>query len=167
MTLHLLLIRHAKSDWADASLPDHDRPLNPRGRRDAPRMGAWIAARGYTPQEVLCSDARRTRETLSLMLPAWSPAPEVRYHRALYHATPEGMLAVLAGAAAPRVALIGHNPGMGALMARLARRAPDHPRWGDVPTCAVAALSFEAEGWADVGERQGRLDAFAIPADLT
>lgn len=166
MSLHLLLIRHAKSDWSDPRLPDHERPLNPRGRRDAPRMGAWIAAQGHAPQEVLCSDALRTRQTLALMLPLWAPPPEVSYHRALYHATPEAMLAVLEGASAPRVALIGHNPGIGQLMARLARQAPAHPRWGDVPTCAVAALSFDAPDWFAIREGTGRLEAFAVPADL-
>lgn len=166
MTRHLLLIRHAKSDWADPSMPDHARPLNARGRRDAPRMGAWIARQGLAPQEVLCSDAQRTRETLALMLPAWAPAPAVSFHRALYHASAEAMLAVLEGAAAARVALIGHNPGLGELMARLARRAPAHPRWGDVPTCAVAAFRFEVDDWTALREGQGEVAAFAVPADL-
>ena len=166
MTRHLLLIRHAKSDWADPSMPDHARPLNARGRRDAPRMGAWIARQGLAPQEVLCSDAQRTRETLALMLPAWAPAPAVSFHRALYHAGAEAMLAALEGAGAARVALIGHNPGLGELMARLARRAPAHPRWGDVPTCAVAALTFAVDDWTAIREGQGEVAAFAVPADI-
>lgn len=166
MTLTLLLIRHAKSDWGDPSRPDHERPLNARGRRDAPRMGAWIAAQGLVPSEVLCSDAVRTRETLELMLPAWAPPPRLGHRRELYHATPAAMLAVLEEADAPCVALVGHNPGIGELAARLARRAPGHERWDDYPTCAVAALSFEGEDWAALREGSGEVLAFAVPADL-
>ena len=64
MTLRLVLIRHAKSSWDDFSIEDHDRQLNERGRRSAPAIGQWIADRGDIPTEVLCSDAKRTRETL-------------------------------------------------------------------------------------------------------
>jgi phosphohistidine phosphatase len=166
MTLTLLLIRHAKSDWGSPSLSDHERPLNERGRRDAPPMGRWIAERGLMPSEVLCSDATRTRETLDLMLPAWSPAPPVSHRRDLYHATPEAMLAVLAEAEADRVALVAHNPGIGLLAGQLAREAPDHPRWEDYPTCAVAALSFDARHWAELRDGTGNLLAYVIPADL-
>lgn len=164
MALTLLLIRHAKSDWGDPSLPDHDRPLNARGRRDAPRMGRWIAGAGLAPAQALCSDALRTRETLDLMLPEWPVPPQVEHHRALYHAEPEALLAVLEGAQAPGVALVGHNPGIGRLARLLARRAPDHPRWDDYPTAAVAALGFEAASWAEIG--RGEVLAFAVPADL-
>ncbi|TNC65163.1 SixA phosphatase family protein [Rubellimicrobium roseum] len=166
MTLRLLLIRHAKSDWGDPGLPDHERPLNNRGRRDAPRMGRWIVEQGLAPAEVLCSDARRTRETLELMQPEWPSSPPASFRRELYHATPEAMLAVLEEARSDTVALVGHNPGIGALAARLARRAPDHPRWEDYPTASVAALAFEAESWFAISEGRGDVRAFAIPADL-
>lgn len=164
MTLQLLLIRHAKSDWGNPMLPDHERTLNDRGRRDAPHMGAWIAAQGLVPAEVLCSDAVRTRETLDLMLPAWAMSPQVEHRRELYHATPEAMLTVLEEAEADSVALVGHNPGIGELAIRLALQAPDHHRWGDYPTCAVAAFRFEAGTWPEI--RRGEVLAFAIPADL-
>lgn len=162
--MRLLLIRHAKSDWADPGRPDHERPLNGRGRRDAPRMGAWIAERGLAPDEVFCSDALRTRQTLDLMLPLWPAPPRLAHLRTLYHAEPEAMLGVLAGATGKTVALVGHNPGVGTLAGDLAREAPHHPRWDDFPTCAVAAFDLDAEGWADV--RRGAVLAFAIPADL-
>ena len=165
MTLTLLLIRHAKSDW-ETGRPDHERPLNARGRRDATRMGAWVAEKGLAPAEVLCSDAQRTRETLDLLLAAWTPRPEVSHHRALYHAVPEAMLSVLEGAEGTRVALVGHNPGIGHLAQRLARRAPDHPRWADFPTCAVAVLAFQAASWSAIREGTGEVLAFAVPADL-
>lgn len=166
MTLTLLLIRHAKSDHGGPSLPDHERPLSKRGRHDAPRMGRWIAGQGLAPEEVLCSDAVRTRQTLDLMIPEWPEPPRLSHRRELYHAPPEAMLAVLEEAGAERVALVGHNPGIGALAARLAREAPGHPRWDDYPTCATAALGFEGDSWLGIREGRGKVLAFAIPADL-
>lgn len=166
MTLTLLLIRHAKAEPDVPMQPDHERALNARGRHDAPLMGRWIAEHGLTPQEVLCSDAQRTRETLDLMLPEWPEPPRLSHRAALYHATTDAMLRVLAEAESERVALVGHNPGVGALAGFLARQAPPHPRWNDYPTCAVAALAFEAGSWAEVGEGQGRVVAFGVPADL-
>lgn len=163
--LRLVLIRHAKSDHG-AAVPDHERSLNGRGRRDAPRMAAWVAEGGYVPDEVICSDAQRTRETLDLMLPAWSPAPSVRHEADLYHADPESALGVIASARGRTVAVVGHNPGIGLLAAQLAARAPDHPRWVDFPTAAVAVMAFEAEVWDGIEEGAGDLLAFAVPADL-
>ena len=60
-TRRLILLRHAKSDWPD--VPDRDRPLAKRGRRDAPKIGRWLREHGYLPDIVICSDARRTRQT--------------------------------------------------------------------------------------------------------
>lgn len=166
MTLRLLLIRHAKSDWDDPALADHDRPLNKRGRRDAPRMGAWIVRSGHVPELVICSDAARTRETLDLMLGEWPSRPQIVHRHALYHAAPEDMLDLLHGVQATCVALVGHNPGMGQLAGRLARAAPDHPRWPDYPTCAVAVLSFAGADWSELGDGQGEVLGFAVPSDL-
>ncbi len=166
MTRTLLLVRHAKSDWGDPARPDHQRSLNARGQRDAPRMGAWIAERGFVPAEVLCSDAARTQETLALMLPAWGLPPRVEHLRELYHASPEAMLAILDRAEADRVAMVGHNPGIGQLAAHLASRAPGHDRWDDFPTCAAAVLAFEAASWQDIRPRRGEVLGFAVPADL-
>jgi len=166
MTLTLLLIRHAKSEAGAPMQPDHERALNARGRRDAFRMGRWIAEQGLMPEEVLCSDAQRTRETLDLMLPEWPEPPRLSHRGALYHATPDAMLRVLGEATGGRVALVSHNPGIGILADQLAEEAPPHPRWTDFPTCAVAALAFEAGSWTKIAERGGKVLAFGIPADL-
>ncbi len=167
MTLTLVLIRHAKSDWGDPGLPDHERPLNKRGRRDAPRMGRWITEKDLVPTQVFCSDAARTRETLDLMLPHWPEPPRVSHTAELYHATPDAMLQVLARADADRVGLIGHNPGIGGLADYLAREVPAHSRWVDFPTTSVAALRFNLASWAELEEASGVVAAFAVPADLS
>ncbi len=118
------------------------------------------------PEEVLCSDAQRMSETLDLMLPEWPEAPRLAHRHELYHATADEMRRVLEEAETERVALVGHNPGIGALAAQLAREAPAHPRWADYPTCAVTALSFDAESWFAIGEGRGKVLAFGTPADL-
>ncbi len=166
MSLRLILIRHAKSDWATAGLSDHARPLADRGRHDAPRMGAWLKSQGQAPTEVLCSDSRRTKETLALMKPEWDHAPDVRHMPELYSAPPAKLLEALRGARGARVAIVAHNPGIGALAAQLAAEAPEHPKFRRYPTASVTVLEFEAANWADVRPGSGRVLAFAVPADL-
>src|SRR4249919_2827877 len=81
----LVLLRHAKSAWPD--LPDHERPLAGRGRRDAPVMGRWLRAAGHVPDQVLCSTARRARETWRLAQPALKAAPPVSFEDRIYLAS--------------------------------------------------------------------------------
>ena len=162
MTRTLILMRHAKSDWGHAGLADHDRPLNARGTRDAPRMGAWLRGKGHLPDEVLCSTATRTRQTLEglgLSVPA-------RFIPALYHAEPAAMLETLAEATGQTVLMLGHNPGIAAFAAALLDRAPDHPRFDDYPTCATLVARFPIDRWEAVTTGQGAAVDFAIPADL-
>ena len=88
--LTLSLLRHAKSSWSNPTLPDRDRPLATRGVTDAPLMGKAMAERGIDPELVLCSSARRTRDTLALVLPELRVEPKVVYEDALYHASAGG-----------------------------------------------------------------------------
>ena len=114
----LILTRHAKSAWDDPAMADHDRPLNSRGRRAALELGEWLHSRGYEPDEVLCSTAERTRETWARVAAApLEVTPGVAYVEALYHASPDVMLAVLQRATADCVMMIGHNPGISAFAA--------------------------------------------------
>ena len=108
----LILTRHAKSSWDDPLTPDHDRPLNDRGKAAAADLGQWLASRDYVPGEVLCSDALRTRKTFSGIAPALPGAPVLELKPALYHAGPDVMMAVLKHAAADTVMMIGHNPAL-------------------------------------------------------
>ncbi len=110
--LTLSLLRHAKSSWKDTALPDHDRPLNARGTVEAPLMGKAMAEHGLDPDVVLCSTARRTRDTLELVLPELKTEPKVTYEDGLYHGTPAEMLAIVQTVppSASQVLLVGHNP---------------------------------------------------------
>jgi len=173
--LRLILLRHAKSDWADKSLDDHDRPLNTRGRAAAPRIGAYMRERKYIPRLVLCSSAKRTRETLALLLPYFTPAPEVRYLRHLYLAEWRALLGAVREAprAATPLLIVGHNPGMEQLAAELAakpgnaaERARTEKAAEKFSTGALAVFDFAGSDWRGAKPRLGRLADFARPRDL-
>ncbi len=166
MTRTLILIRHAKSDWDDPRLTDHQRALNPRGRRAAPRIGAWLAREGLRPEEALVSDATRTRETWHLIADRLRDAPAPRLIPALYHASPDTMLRHLRDASASVVAMVAHNPGTAALARMLAKTPPAHPDFGRYPTAATTVLGFDAEDWRDIAPGTGQVRAFVTPRDL-
>lgn len=152
----LILTRHAKSDWDDPTLPDHDRPLNARGRRSARALGDWLASRGYDPEEVLCSSARRTCETWERMADSvFETRPALRIEPALYHASPEAMLRILRTASAPTVMMIGHNPGIAAFAAMLPARPPMDPQFRSYPTAATLVVDFQAGAWSEIEPGEG------------
>lgn len=156
----LILIRHAKSDWADPGLGDHDRPLNARGRADAPHMGAWIKAQ-VTPDMALCSTSARTRETWSLMQ-IDSPT---EFTRQLYLPAPETIAQLLRQQTAETIAVISHNMACADFADWLAATPPDHPRFEDYPTSATAI--FQVPAWSKLTSGCGQVQAFATPHDLS
>jgi len=169
--LTLFLFRHAKSSWSDPTLSDRERPLATRGLADAPLMGKAMAERGIDPELVLCSPARRTRDTLDLVLPELRVKPKVIYDDALYHASPEEMLdmvhAVQPGAA--RVMLIGHNPELQSFALDLVGSGPK--RFRDrlrmkYPTAALAVIDFANGPWRNVTVNSGTLSLFLTPREL-
>lgn len=160
----LILMRHAKSSWADAGQRDHDRPLNGRGRRDAPAMGAWLVATGWAPEAALVSTAQRTQETWGLL--GFADAP-MTPRGDLYHAGPEAILAALRQA--PEVATVlflGHQPGIGAAARMLLTSAPEDSEFARYPTAATAVIEFACDGWRQVGWGGGHLAGFATPRRL-
>jgi phosphohistidine phosphatase len=165
---HLVVLRHAKSDWP-AGVADEDRPLGKRGVRDAGAAGRWLADNDARPELVWCSPARRTRETwdaLSANLGAGA-GPEVRFDGRVYEASLDDLLAVVRDtpAACTRVLLVGHNPGVQELVLSLARRGSDDARAlaaAKYPTSALAMLDLAAQ-WADVVPGSGLLSSFAVP----
>ncbi|MFN0114695.1 MAG: SixA phosphatase family protein [Paracoccaceae bacterium] len=161
----LILTRHAKSDWDDPMLDDHDRPLNGRGRRAAAELGEWLHSRGHEPDEVLCSTALRTRETWARV--AATPlevTPAVGFLPGLYHAGPDTMLRALQGATGDVVMMIGHNPGIAAFAAMLPARPPGSADFRRYPTAATLVVDFEAEGWGSVKPGMGSVLDFFVPS---
>jgi phosphohistidine phosphatase len=162
----LILTRHAKSAWDDPLTPDHDRPLNARGQAAAADLGQWLASRGYVPDQVLCSDAERTRKTWAGIAPALPASPVMDLKPALYHAGPEVMLAVLRHATGKVVMLIGHNPGISEFATRIAAHAPANPEFSRYPTGATLVVDFNIDAWADAGFGMGVVDDFIVPREI-
>lgn len=136
----LVLVRHAKSDWGDPGLDDHDRPLNDRGMRDAPALAARLSATGLRPDAVLTSTALRARTTASFFASAFGLEPEPDAD--LYGAPATALLRAAAARRAPTVILVAHDPGMTALAERLTGGAIGH-----MPTCAVATFRWATDDW--------------------
>ncbi|GAA3212543.1 SixA phosphatase family protein [Microbacterium terregens] len=138
--IRLVLVRHAKSDWGDARLDDHDRPLNDRGRRDAPRMARELAETGFRPQIVLSSTALRARTTAEAFGAVFDVA--VNLDPELYGAPARTLLEKAAASAARQLIVVAHDPGMSALAERLSDGGIEH-----MPTCAVATFTWDADDW--------------------
>ena len=168
--MQLLLLRHAKSSWSDPSLPDEDRPLAPRGEQAADRMRDYIAAEGLEPELVLCSSALRARQTLARVLPALGTELQARIEPALYTFEADVLLERLGRMPSDvmSVLLVGHNPAMQDLVARVADRGdalPDVLR--KYPTTGLAEITLGDGTWDSLAERPGELVRFVVPRDLT
>jgi len=139
----LLLLRHAKSSWKHPELSDHDRPLNKRGKQEAPRVGAWLRAQELVPDLIISSTARRARETAEKVAEASGYEGEVELDEALYLADPEDCIAALRDVSDQHacVMVVGHNPGLEMLLETLTR-SDDL-----MPTAAVAQVSLPVERW--------------------
>lgn len=169
--LTLSLLRHAKSSWKNPSLPDRERPLASRGIADAPMMGRAMTERGIDPELVLCSSARRTVDTLALVLPELKVEPKVEYEDALYHASPAEMLEMLRAIqpGASRVMIVGHNPEIQRLALDLIGSGSKHMRdrlQEKYPTAGLVVINFTAGLWSSVDVNSGSLNLFLAPRDL-
>jgi phosphohistidine phosphatase len=160
-----MLLRHAKSAWPD--VPDRDRPLAKRGRRDAPVIGRWLRDHGYLPDVVVCSAARRTRQTWELVAPELGGSRSVTFESRAYAASALTLLYLVRELPGRYRAamLIGHNPGMAELAASLAEPPGGNGAPIRFPTAAVAVLEFPGD-WPDLAPGQARLLDFTTPADL-
>lgn len=165
----LYLLRHAKSSWSDPTLPDQERPLAPRGRRDAKRVAKHLVQLGIEPDLVLCSSAQRTRETLELVRPALGATTSVVLEAELYAASADKLLEHLR-AVPDRVAsvlLIGHNPGLQDLALLLASAGAEFARLeAKFPTAALATLALPNATWRQLSQANAVLDAFVVPKQL-
>lgn len=144
----LLLMRHAKSSWKDPEQADYDRPLNKRGKRDAPRMGRLIRAEGLSPDIILSSAALRARMTAESVADQCEYAGEIHYLDELCAADPQTLLATLYKLPEEysRVLMIAHNPGLEELIESLTGK------YQHLPTAALAYLMIPVQLWQDIGE---------------
>jgi phosphohistidine phosphatase len=170
--LTLLLLRHAKSSWSDAALDDRDRPLNARGRRASSAMGRVLASVDPAPERVLCSPARRARETWELAQAALTPTPPLEIAPALYDfGDGAALMDFLKDWPGPErvLLLVGHNPSLEGLVKLLAARG-DHALLAKLtakyPTGALAVIGLEPQSWAALHAGAGTLLRFIRPRDI-
>jgi len=163
----LYLLRHAKSSWADPGLADRERPLAPRGRRDAKRIAKHLGRLGCSPELVLCSPAVRTRETLEVVRPVLADSTIV-LEEDLYGASSDRLLARLRRVpdTVASVMLVGHNPGLHQLALALASSGDELGRLeAKFPTAALATLDVPRP-WSRLAPGDATLSAFVVPKQL-
>ncbi|MGI8813727.1 MAG: SixA phosphatase family protein [Pseudonocardia sp.] len=157
MPRRLVLLRHAKSSWS-GDVPDHQRPLGGRGRREAPLAGRWLAEHVGDIDLVVCSSAERTRQTWARVGAELPTSPEFRLDDRLYEASVPDLMRVARELpeTARTVLFIGHNPGLEDLVAELTLGCCT------MLTSSIAVLSVLGH-WADIAESQATLDALETP----
>jgi phosphohistidine phosphatase len=169
--LRLMLLRHAKSSWPSSAAQDAARPLSERGEAAARLMGGYMAHHYLLPDRVLCSPARRTRETCAGIAGQWPADMDVVFDQRLYMATPQIILSIIRAQheAVRTLLVIGHNPG-------LQEAAESLIAAGDVelrerlrekfPTAALAVIDFAIDKWKSIHERSGRLERYITPRSI-
>jgi phosphohistidine phosphatase len=167
----LLLFRHAKAEQAEAGATDRDRPLAERGRKDASRIGAYLAGHALSPARVVVSPAVRTQETWKYAAAALRPPPAAQTVERLYDATPHAIFEVVKAtpAKAGSLLVIGHNPGMHELALMLIASGDVETRERlreKLPTCGLAVIDFAIDDWGLLHPRSGRLERFVTPKSL-
>ncbi len=165
----LILLRHAKSSWDSGAKHDFDRPLNKRGRRDAPRMGDWLRKNRLLPDYVFSSPANRAKSTAGAVIDRLGmPQSAVVYDEALYLGDCAMLLRVLAKSPsdAMRILLVGHNPGLEELLLYLC--GDDAPRTGNgkILVTAAAAVVAMPDAWSSVQAGRCQLLELVRPKDL-
>jgi phosphohistidine phosphatase len=167
----LILLRHAKSDWSAAALPDRERNLAARGSEAAPRIGAYMARHALVPDLVLCSPATRARRTWELVAAAFPSTPPTTFDERLYETGRETILDAIK--AVPRdvhvLLVVGHNPGLRDLAELLIASGDIDNRQRlleKFPTAGLAAIDFPVDDWGRLHPRAGRLDRFVAARSL-
>ena len=160
----VLLLRLAKSSWKQPELADHDRPINKRGKRDAPIMGRLLKREDLVPDIIICSTAIRARSTAEAVAKASGYKGEIILNKSLYAAGPEDYLGVIHALSDEyvRVLIVGHNPGLEELVEMLTGEM--HP----MPTCSLAHLKLRVDKWSAIGNKiKGQVAEIWRPRDLT
>ncbi len=164
--MQLILTRHAKSSWDESGLSDHDRPLAKRGRQSADAIGRWLLTKGYIPQIIQCSTAKRTQETWLRIEKFIAQSCHVSYQPGLYHGHPESILQCLIGAAGSPVMVIGHNPGIGSFAESIVQEVPSHPAFFQYPTAATLVCEFPVNRWSEITLGTAEVLDFVVPREL-
>jgi phosphohistidine phosphatase len=168
----LLLLRHAKAESAEPGKEDHARSLVDRGRKDSARVGAYMAAHGLIPDQVILSPAARTQETWKHMAGAMRPAPNAETLDRLYDATQRDMLAAITDTKpeAHSLLIVGHNPTLQEVALALIASGDIDTRERlreKLPTSGLIIVDFPFDDWSKLHPQSGRLERFVTPKSLT
>lgn len=158
----VFLVRHAKSSWKDSSLKDFDRPLNKRGKRDAPFMGKKLKERQVMPDLILSSPAKRAKKTAtSIAAEIGYPRKRIRYDDKMYHSGARALLEIVRNQddGHGTIMLFGHNPDLGDLAKMLVEKCPVYT----IPTTGVYGIRFAVSSWKNVREGKGGTVFFDYP----
>jgi len=158
----IILVRHAKSSWKDSSLEDFDRPLNKRGKRDAPFMGKKLKERQVMPDLILSSPAKRAKKTAaSIAEEIGYPKKKIRYDEKMYHSGARVLLEIVRNQddGHETIMLFGHNPDLGDLAEMFLKQDPVYT----IPTTGVYCIRFAVARWKDVREGKGETVFFDYP----
>lgn len=161
----IIVMRHAKSSWEDADLSDFDRPLNKRGKKDAPKMGKYLKESGLIPERIFCSPALRAKNTALHVIQGLGISEDsLQWTESLYFQGTEAYLDAIrnAGSGLNVVMTVGHNPMTEDFISKLSGRE----LWKKVPTAAVACFESDAASWKDFTYGSCRLKQFAVPKEL-
>lgn len=157
----LFLVRHAKSDWSSAGMPDFSRPLNERGHRVAPQMGGQLFERKIYPELMVSSPAVRAATTAKYFAEGLGyPVDSIQFEEAIYGASSGSLLQVVNNLSDEfgTVMMFGHNPGFSYLAEELG-----NGRLGNFPTCAIVCIDFEVASWNEISMGLGTSQWFLYP----
>jgi phosphohistidine phosphatase len=163
----LLLLRHAKTERAEAGERDRDRKLTKRGRSDAPVIGAYMAKHKFVPELALVSPATRAQETWTLVTPCFAKVPPMVTDDRIYNAGTVQLLEIIIETrAAKTLLLVGHNPGFHELAVQLVASGDVDLREQlkeGLPTSGLVVIDLPIEDWSLLHPRAGRLERFVTP----
>ena len=164
----LLLFRHAKTERAEPGMQDRARTLIERGRKDAAKIGAYMAGHALVPDRVVISPAARTQETWKIAAAAFRPAPAAATADQLYDATPHAIFAVIkeAPTTAHTLLVVGHNPGLHEVALMLIASGDIDAREllrEKLPTSGLVIIDFAFDDWSKLHPQSGRLERFVSP----
>jgi phosphohistidine phosphatase len=161
----LFVIRHAKSSWNYPDLDDIDRPLNKRGKRNAPEMGKRLSVKGVKPDLLITSPAKRAASTAKKIAKALSyPKDQIVIDQNLYHGTNQEVIDVIRNASDKigTLMIFGHNPGFTELVNHLSGSSIYN-----IPTCGIAEIGFDIQSWKDIDKIKGKLIDFDYPKKVS
>lgn len=157
----LILVRHAKSSWDNPNIPDHERPLNKRGERDAPFMGDILKEKNLTVDMIVSSTASRAHTTaMEIAKRLDYPVDNIETDEIIYHAGAKNILKLIQtfNDDWETVIMFGHNPDLNYLASYLSGEP-----FEKFPTCGITAIDFDIHSWIEIDDKNGRLRFFEYP----